>query len=162
MTAFAQKLAALPGFRKFPWLAPLRIVPGQLQCFVAEQVTNRVLKEQLEDGELDFLEGRIMRIRIKDLNYDWGISKVGQQLVFIPGGDDAQGCISGNSHEFLLLASRREDADTLFFQRRLVIEGNTELGLQVKNLIDSIDLDEFPQAFNHALAAGADFSEALS
>jgi predicted lipid carrier protein YhbT len=32
-------------------------------------------------------------------------------------------------------AHQEEDPDTLFFQRRLVIEGDTELGLQVKNLM---------------------------
>jgi len=34
---------------------------------------------------------------------------------------------------------REEDPDTLFFNRKLVIEGDTELGLIVKNLLDSID-----------------------
>jgi len=52
--------------------------------------------------------------------------------------------ISGNWREFLLLASRQEDPDTLFFRRRLVIEGDTELGLGVKNLIDSLDPDVLP------------------
>lgn len=40
--------------------------------------------------------------------------------------------ISGNWREFLLLASRQEDPDTLFFRRRLQIDGDTELGLAVK------------------------------
>jgi predicted lipid carrier protein YhbT len=34
---------------------------------------------------------------------------------------EAQVSISGNWREFLLLASRQEDPDTLFFRRRLVI-----------------------------------------
>ena len=32
------------------------------------------------------------------------------------------------------------DPDTLFFQRRLLITGNTELGLYLKNFIDSLEL----------------------
>ncbi|WP_312928272.1 ubiquinone anaerobic biosynthesis accessory factor UbiT, partial [Stutzerimonas nitrititolerans] len=52
--------------------------------------------------------------------------------------------IRGNWREFLLLASRQEDPDTLFFRRRLVIEGDTELGLAIKNLIDSLDPDMLP------------------
>ncbi|RLA46720.1 MAG: SCP2 domain-containing protein [Gammaproteobacteria bacterium] len=162
MSTIPQKLASLPGFRLFPWAAPLRLVPKPLQLFAAQNIANQFLRGQIEEGELDFLEGLIIRIRVRDLGYDWGISKLGQQLIFVQGSDDAEGSISGDSHEFLLLAGRREDADTLFFQRRLVIEGNTELGLQVKNLIDSIDLDEFPAAFNRAIAAGADFAEALT
>jgi len=49
--------------------------------------------------------------------------------------------ISGTLHDFLLLATRREDPDTLFFNRRLNIEGDTETGLHVKNLLDALDYD---------------------
>ncbi|MNP62413.1 SCP-2 sterol transfer family protein [compost metagenome] len=52
--------------------------------------------------------------------------------------------IRGNWRDFVLLASRHEDPDTLFFRRRLVIEGDTELGLAVKNLIDSLDPEDLP------------------
>src|SRR5690606_6690177 len=95
------------------------------------------------------------------LNYDWLITLRNAQLSFAPGTDFADTTFTGNSKDFLLLASRREDPDTLFFQRRLAIEGNTELGLQVKNLIDGIDADELPLLFNQALSLAADFVEAL-
>lgn len=45
----------------------------------------------------------------------------------------------------------KEDPDSLFFQRRLRIEGDTELGLEVKNLMDSLDLDELPKIVRLAL-----------
>ncbi|MFY9314049.1 MAG: SCP2 sterol-binding domain-containing protein [Burkholderiales bacterium] len=45
---------------------------------------------------------------------------------------------------FLALALRREDPDTLFFTRRLVMTGDTELGLIVKNLLDAIDWSRLP------------------
>ena len=48
--------------------------------------------------------------------------------------------------DLLLIAGRKQDPDTLFFQRRLQIEGDTELGLEVKNLIDAIDLDQLPSS----------------
>ena len=41
-------------------------------------------------------------------------------------------------------ARRREDADTLFFTRRLVMTGDTELGRVVKNALDSIDWSRLP------------------
>ena len=59
--------------------------------------------------------------------------------------------ISGNLEEFVLLASNREDPDTQFFQRRITIEGDTELGLEVKNLIYSLDPDRLPAAVNRLL-----------
>ena len=46
------------------------------------------------------------------------------------------------------------------FQRRLRIEGDTELGLYVKNLMDSIDLDTMPALLKNGLLRLADFVEA--
>ncbi|MDP3863323.1 MAG: SCP2 sterol-binding domain-containing protein, partial [Rhodoferax sp.] len=48
--------------------------------------------------------------------------------------------ISASAHDFVKLARREEDPDTLFFNRRLAMEGDTELGLLVKNTIDAIEL----------------------
>ncbi|STL79926.1 sterol-binding protein [Escherichia coli] len=39
---------------------------------------------------------------------------------------------SADASDLLMIAARKQDPDTLFFQRRLVIEGDTELGLYVK------------------------------
>jgi predicted lipid carrier protein YhbT len=47
--------------------------------------------------------------------------------------------VSAGAREFLLLALRKEDPDTLFFDRRLCVEGDTELGLIVKNALDRVD-----------------------
>jgi predicted lipid carrier protein YhbT len=55
--------------------------------------------------------------------------------------DAADLSITGTLHAFLLLAARREDSDTLFFQRQLRMEGDTELGLEVKNFLDGLDVD---------------------
>lgn len=47
-----------------------------------------------------------------------------------------------NLSAFLQLLARQEDPDTLFFNRELSIEGDTELGLMVKNTLDAV---EWPQ-----------------
>jgi len=60
----------------------------------------------------------------------------------------------------VLIAARKQDPDTLFFQRRLRIEGDTELGLYVKNLMDAIDLDSMPVLLKSGLMRLADFIEA--
>jgi len=49
--------------------------------------------------------------------------------------------LKGTVYNYLLLASRREDTDTLFFNRRLRKQGNTGLGLHVKNFLDGMDMD---------------------
>ena len=52
---------------------------------------------------------------------------------------------------FLQLVARQEDPDTLFFNRELSIEGDTELGLIVKNMLDAVEWPKLPQipAFRH-------------
>lgn len=45
--------------------------------------------------------------------------------------------LSACAMDFLKLTTALEDADTLFFRRRLKIEGDTELGIAVKYWIDA-------------------------
>lgn len=44
------------------------------------------------------------------------------------------------------LTLRLEDPDTLFFNRRLLIEGDTDLGLRVKNMLDGVELEAAARA----------------
>lgn len=48
--------------------------------------------------------------------------------------------ISARLRDYLALVTREEDADSLFFNRRLLMEGDTELGLLVKNTLDGLEL----------------------
>lgn len=49
--------------------------------------------------------------------------------------------IAGRLDDLVALARRDEDPDTLFFQRRLMLEGDTATGLLLKNLLDALDFD---------------------
>lgn len=73
---------------------------------------------------------------------------------------DADVSFSADASDLLMIAARKQDPDTLFFQRRLVIEGDTELGLHVKNLMDAIELEQMPKALRVMLLQLADFVEA--
>ena len=61
--------------------------------------------------------------------------------------------ISATTRDYLALALREEDPDTLFFSRRLLMEGETDLGLLVKNTLDAVDWDalstRLPGVFRH-------------
>lgn len=61
--------------------------------------------------------------------------------------------ISATTRDYLALALREEDPDTLFFSRRLLLEGETDLGLLVKNTLDAVDWDalttRLPGVFRH-------------
>jgi len=64
---------------------------------------------------------------------------------------------SATGDDLVLIAGRKQDPDTLFFQRRLKIEGDTELGLEVKNLIDAIDIDQLPSSVHSLVDFSANF-----
>ncbi len=74
---------------------------------------------------------------------------------FAPDSGAPELTISATARDFLLLLGRREDPDTLFFSRRLVSEGDTELGLTVKNLLDALDPEAVLQRLPAPLAGMA-------
>jgi len=51
-----------------------------------------------------------------------------------------------NLSAFIQLLARQEDPDTLFFKRELCVEGDTELGLYVKNMLDAVEWPQLPRA----------------
>ncbi|MHB0851965.1 ubiquinone anaerobic biosynthesis accessory factor UbiT [Stutzerimonas nitrititolerans] len=118
-------------------------MPFALQRLALERSLNHVFAEPLADDAFEVLEGCWMRLEVVDLKLGWCLTCERKRLR-IAEQAPVQVTIRGNWREFLLLASRQEDPDTLFFRRRLVIEGDTELGLAIKNLIDSLDPDMLP------------------
>jgi len=127
----------------FPQLlsVPLAIIPTRVHGAAVAIVLNRILASALRDGELDFLRGRTVRIHVRDMQLVFCITLQGRALAASQVTDVVDLSITGTLHAFLLLAARREDTDTLFFQRRLRMEGDTELGLEVRNFLDGLDVD---------------------
>lgn len=120
-------------------------MPFFLQRFALQRSLNQVFAHAMQEGLFAILENRWMRLQVNDLNLSWCLSKdPNNNRLLIQQHAPVEVTISGNWREFLLLASRQEDPDTLFFRRRLQIDGDTELGLAVKNMIDSLDSDDLP------------------
>jgi len=136
-----QKLIGLPG----------RLIPYQAQRPVLGIVLNDAFRVPLEHGELDFLEGAAIRIRVRDMNIDWLLTVDHGRFRSVDRQRADDVCISGDGPDFALLATRRADPDALFFQRRIRIEGDTELGLAVKNTMDSMDWDDLPAPLRRLL-----------
>ncbi len=122
---------------------PLSIVPFSAKSRVIEKLLNQLMAQQIEDEELDFLEQRWVKIVIQDMDLSFEVSFDKQFKVREQG--DAQVTFSAQTKELVLIAAAKEDPDTLFFQRKLTIEGDTELGLEVKNLLLSIEFDAMPK-----------------
>ena len=138
---------------------PVKLAPFALKRQVLEQVLSWQFRQALADGELEFLEGRWLSIHVRDIGLLWYTSVVDGRLV-VSQQADADVSFSADASDLLMIAARKQDPDTLFFQRRLVIEGDTELGLYVKNLMDAIELEQMPKALRIMLLQLADFVEA--
>lgn len=124
-----------------------------------EQVLSWQFRRALQDGELEFLEGRWLKIEVRDIGLRWFTSVENDRLI-VRETAEADVSFSADASDLLMIAARKQDPDTLFFQRRLVIEGDTELGLYVKNLMDAIELEQMPKALRMMLMQMADFVEA--
>lgn len=138
---------------------PVKLAPFALKRQVLEQVLSWQFRQALAEGELEFLEGRWLNIHVRDIGLLWYTSVVDGRLV-VSQQADADVSFSADASDLLMIAARKQDPDTLFFQRRLVIEGDTELGLYVKNLMDAIELEQMPKALRVMLLQLADFVEA--
>lgn len=126
---------------------PVRLLPSAMVNKPLTKAINHIFHTPVKEGDFDFLENRCLKIHIADIDISFFISFDGSQLTatsprhFLHHYDVE---FRGDSKAFLKLASRQEDPDTLFFQRSLMIEGDTELGLGVKNLLDSLELEQLP------------------
>jgi len=124
----------------------LSIIPYSVQKKLLLTSLHSVFKEALADDDFKFLKNKWLCITVTDLALNWLISFDNGQLIMAESNQsqDADVNFSASSDDLLLIAGRKEDPDTLFFQRRLKIEGDTELGLEVKNLIDALDIEQLP------------------
>lgn len=136
----------------------LRLLPKAVQARWLEQAMLRVLATPIGTGLLDFMQDRRIGIEVTDLDLRWVIALRGRQLRVVEAEPEAS--VRGSATDLLLLASRLEDADTLFFQRRLTLTGDTELGLTARNLLERLPWDSVPLSIRILLNRGARLARA--
>lgn len=142
---------AAPAPRPLPpvvpaWLAPLHRraadfverLPTAPPSAVMALALNRWLLPRLPDDARQALQGQVVALSVKD----WGLRLVMQlgPRGFVAAAGSAKPVlqIQATSEAFWQLARGDQDPDRLFFERRLVMEGDTELGLVLKNTLDAI------------------------
>lgn len=85
------------------------------------------------------IDGRVVRILVEDLGLEIDVCcRDGRFTVGRTRAAEPELTLRANARDFLALALGHADTDTLFFQRRLVIGGDTELGLEVKYWLDAL------------------------
>lgn len=116
----------------------------------------------MDDGEIDFLDGKVAEVEIRDIAEKWYFTKIGQELVMLDKAkaetisSEPDVVFSASVDALILMASQKVDPDTLFFNRKLRITGDTELGLEIKNLFDQFDLELLDKPFRKVLDAWSD------
>ena len=114
---------------------------------------NLALKAGLfPEDSLSIMAGRTLLIEVQDAGARMCVryrSGLFHPVFVLPEAADVT--IRASLSAFLQLISRQEDPDTLFFNRELSIEGDTELGLVTKNMLDAIDWPSVPNFFRTAV-----------
>ena len=128
-------------------------LPSFPASFAFSRACNLLAWPALRDLDWSEVSGRTFCVQVKD---------VGARVYFSLQADGfraVQECaadvtFTATAEDFVRLTLRLEDPDTLFFNRRLMIEGNTDLGLRVKNMLDGMDLDEIGRELPFPLRNG--------
>lgn len=127
-------------------LGRLPALPGSM-LFVTG--LNVALSQKLNADVTQMLTGKKLRLRVLDAQWAFDFEWKSGRFVACQNTGAADLTLSASAHDYVQLARRLEDPDTLFFNRRLAMEGDTELGLLVKNTIDAIELPVFNLAQLH-------------
>ena len=139
------------------WQPLLRRLPTASHAPLVARVLGRALA-RLDADTLEIVRDRRLGIAVDDLGLAWVFSWRDGRLQASDG--PAEASVRGSATDLMLLASRMEDADTLFFQRRLVLTGDVELGLTARNLLDRLPWEKVPLGLRIALNRGARFARA--
>lgn len=124
-----------------PFSLPFKLVPQVLHNRLLADIINKILAVDLNEGELDFLEDKIVAIEISDAGMCYQLTLRGDRLQAANAQSEKHLTVRASLYDFMSMASRQVDPDTLVFQRRLVMEGDTELGLGLKNYLDGMDIE---------------------
>ena len=128
------------------WLAPLHQraralverLPAAPPSYVLARVLDRVLLPRLPDDARAAMRGRCIELRVVDLGLRVRLRLTASGFEVASEGASCSLRILAPSISYWRLARGEEDPDRLFFERALVMEGDTELGLVLKNTLDAI------------------------
>ena len=113
-------------------------LPTQPPSFVLALALDRILMPQLSDEVRELLQQRTVELIVSDLGVRARVRLTPSGFRVAPGGDQAVVRISAPLDTYWRLARGTDDADRLFFERALLMEGDTELALVIKNTLDAI------------------------
>ena len=135
------KLGRLPDFT-LPDFVPriARRLPTAPPTYALTLSLTLALGRVLPREPLQPMLGKRFAIRIRDAGLVLRFAYAERGFSPLADAEPVDLTISARLRDFIALLAREEDPDTLFFSRRLLMEGDTDLGLLVKNTLDGIEL----------------------
>ena len=115
----------------------VRRLPTQPPSFVAARLLDRLLWPRLDASQREGLAGHTVEVELLETGVRVRLRLGVRGFEVAPPGAPRL-VIRARTAALLRLARGQDDADRLFFDRALVMEGDTELGLFLKNTLDAI------------------------
>lgn len=133
------------GFRLPPLPAPpeslrrlIERLPVEPPSMLLAVVLDRVLLPRLDTEARAQLAGQTVEVCVTDFGLRLRLALGRTGFTLAPPAGAPRLRVAATAAAFWRLAAGEEDADTLFFERALVMEGDTEYGLRLKNTLDAI------------------------
>lgn len=118
--------------------ALVRRLPTQPPSLVVARVLDRQLLPRLDASQRALLAGRCVEVEVVEPGLRVRL-RLGARGFEVAGAQEAAVVvIRARALALWRLLCGEDDADRLFFDRALVIEGDTEFGLVLKNTLDAI------------------------
>ena len=134
MTPAAPALAAFAAR-----IRPLvRRLPMQPPALALAAALNHWLTPRLPADTREALSHRCVEIVVTDLGLALRLQLESRGFGLAPAQAPVALRIAAAAPDYWRLLRGRDDADRLFFERALVMEGDTEMGLILKNTLDAI------------------------
>ncbi len=119
----------------------LQRLPDTLHQRLFAALFNHLMRGQGLADRMTDIEGKRIAFAILDAQSELCFEIIAGKVHTVINGNNWNARIAGNLEDLWKLAIRAEDPDTLFFQRRLIMEGETETGLYIKNMLDGLEFD---------------------
>ncbi|MHB1587694.1 MAG: ubiquinone anaerobic biosynthesis accessory factor UbiT [Acidiferrobacteraceae bacterium] len=121
-------------------LRPLHLIPEVVHARVVTTLLNAPVTSAPARARVAELEGTRIGIRVLDAGFTVRLAVVDGRFRPDPG-DRSDALICGRAIDLLRLLVAAHDADALFFNRRLTLEGDVARALHVRNVLDAIGYD---------------------
>lgn len=133
-------IAALPAFAEVTGrIRPLvERLPMQPPAIALAAALNRWLHPRLPADARQALSNRCVEIAVTDLGLRLRLQLDQRGFGLASANAPVALRIAAAAPAYWRLLSGKDDADRLFFERTLVMEGDTEMGLVLKNTLDAI------------------------